>query len=118
VAQLVVVEPQTRYRLEWYARTEDLRSAGTPLFQIVDETDGTILGTSPAISSGTTNWQLVSIEFGTKANTEAVRLRINRTACGEDPICPIFGTVWYDDFNLQRAGRVAAARPGNDTPAH
>jgi tetratricopeptide (TPR) repeat protein len=118
VAQLVVVEPQTRYLLEWYARTEDLRSAGTPLFHVIDETDGAVLATSSAISPGTTNWQPISLEFGTKANTEGVRLRISRASCGDDPICPIFGTVWYDDFNLQRAGRVAAAKPGNDTAAH
>lgn len=117
VAQLVVVEPQTHYRLECYVRTEELRSAGTPIFQIVDETDGAVLGTSPAVPAGTTNWQQLVIEFVTKANTEAVRLRINRSACGDDPICPIFGTVWYDDFNLQRSGRVAGAKPGSDTPA-
>jgi len=118
VAQLIVVEPHTQYRLEYYARTEDLRSAGTPFFQIIDESDGAVLGASTAISAGTTSWQPVIIEFATKAKTEGVRLRINRAACGEDPVCPIFGTVWYDDFNLQRAGRAAGAKPGHDTPAH
>jgi hypothetical protein len=24
--------------------------------------------------------------------------------CGADAICPIFGMVWYDDFNLQSVG--------------
>jgi tetratricopeptide (TPR) repeat protein len=118
VAQLMVLEPQTQYRLEFYVRTDQLRSGGTPIFQIVDEADGAVLGTSAPSPAGTTNWQQLVIEFGTKANSEAVRLRISRAPCGNDPICPIFGTIWYDDFNLQRGGRAARAKPGSDTQAH
>lgn len=118
VAQLVVVEPQAQYRFECYVRTEELRSAGTPTFEIVDETDGTVLGASAPLSAGTKNWLQLTIDFGTRANTEAVRLRINRASCGQDPVCPIFGTVWYDDFNLQRAGRIAGPKTTSDTKTH
>ena len=24
-----------------------------------------------------------------------------RNSCSDSPVCPIFGTVWYDDFNLK-----------------
>jgi hypothetical protein len=118
VSHVVVVEPQTRYRLEFYARTDDMRSAGTPIFQVFDETDNAVLGASAPVPAGTANWQQFVIDFATKARTEAVRLRINRAPCGDDPVCPIFGTVWYDDFNLYPAGRIAGPKPGNDTPAH
>ena len=35
---------------------------------------------------------------------EAILIRFTRTPC-TDAVCPIFGKVWYDDFNLQRFGR-------------
>lgn len=104
IAQVLVVEPRTQYRLEFYVRIEDLRSGGTPVFEVLDETDGALLGASQPVPAGTAEWFKQTIDFGTKTTTEAIRLRINRAACGPDPECPIFGTVWYDDFNLQRAG--------------
>jgi tetratricopeptide (TPR) repeat protein len=118
VAQLVVVEPLTQYRFECYVRTDQLKSAGTPLFEIVDETNGPVLGTSAPVPAGSANWAQLTIDFETKANTEAIRLRINRASCGQDPVCPIFGTVWYDDFNLQRAGRIAGPRTTSDPKTH
>ncbi|MEO8433453.1 MAG: hypothetical protein ABI596_01040 [Pyrinomonadaceae bacterium] len=118
VAQLVVVEPQTQYKFGFYVRTDDLRSGGTPAFEIVDETDGTLLGASPPLSPGTGGWLQINIGFGTKAKTEAIRIRINRASCGSDPVCPIFGTVWYDDFNLQRTGRIAGPKPTGEAKAH
>jgi len=118
VAQLVVVEPHTQYRFECYVRTDQLKSAGTPMFEIVDETNDAVLGTSAPVPAGTANWFQLTIDFETKTNTEAVRLRINRVSCGQDPVCPIFGTVWYDDFNLQRAGRVAGPKTTSDAKSH
>ena len=118
VTQLVAVESQAQYRFEFYVRTDNLRSGGTPKFEIVDETDGTLLGASPPLTSGTSGWQQIKIDFATKAKTEAIRIRINRASCGSDPVCPIFGTVWYDDFNLQRAGRVAGRKPTVEAKAH
>jgi hypothetical protein len=28
-------------------------------------------------------------------------VRMVRNTCGDSAVCPIFGTVWYDDFNLK-----------------
>jgi hypothetical protein len=44
------------------------------------------------------------LSFKTGDKTEAVTIRIARPSCGTDeaPVCPIFGSVWYDDFSLQR----------------
>lgn len=117
VTQVVAVEPRARYRFECYVRTEELRSGGTPTFEILDESDGTMLGASAPLSDGTKDWQQLTIDFETGAKTEAVRLRINRASCGQDPVCPIFGTVWYDDFNLQRAGQIAGPRTTSDAAA-
>ena len=109
VAQLVVVEPATQYRFECFVRAKDLKSAGTPLIEIIDARDGaTVLAATQPIASGTYDWQQVTINFKTPPQTEAVTVRIGRSMCGGDAVCPIFGMVWYDDFNLQRIGGAAA----------
>ncbi len=101
ISQLVAIDPATRYRLQYSARTKDLKSAGTPVLEVVSALDNSVLGTSSPLSVGTSEWQQLTIDFATNAKTEAITLRTNRAACG-DVVCPIFGIVWYDDFNLQR----------------
>jgi Flp pilus assembly protein TadD len=110
VTQLIVVEPATQYRFECYVRAKDLKSAGTPLLEIIDARDGkTVLGALPPIAPGTYDWQSLTVNFKTPPQTEAVIVRMGRASCGTDGVCPIFGMVWYDDFNLQRLGGAAAA---------
>jgi tetratricopeptide (TPR) repeat protein len=105
VKQLVMVRPQTDYNFECYVKTEELVGASTPVILIEDASDGAPLATSASVPNGNNDWQLVSLTFKTRPKTEAVQLRIVRTACPEnDPVCPIFGTVWYDDFAF-KAGK-------------
>ena len=102
VSQLVPVEPNTDYELEYYSRTSKLESAGTPYISLTDAADGSSLVNSPTSPTGNTSWERVALTFKTGPKTEALSLKINRTTCGEDPVCPIFGTIWYDDFNIKR----------------
>jgi hypothetical protein len=110
ISQLVVVEPSTDYHFECYVRTQSLKSAGTPTIEVVDPTDGSHLGTSAQLPNGDNEWQLVTIDFKTPAKTEAVTVRTARASCGPKmAVCPIFGMVWYDDFNLKRVGAAAGS---------
>jgi hypothetical protein len=113
ISQLVVVEPSTRYRAEGYVRTQDLQSAGTPLLEVANALDGKVIGTSASFPMGRNDWQLVTIEFSTPDKTEGIYVRTNRAFCGE--VCPIFGMIWYDDFNLQKLG--PGASPGQNSGA-
>jgi hypothetical protein len=116
ISQLIVVEPNTQYRLEYYVRVEDLKSGGTPLVQVLDGTDETkALAISQALPNGTRDWQLETLEFRTPPQSEAVIVRVSRASCGADTVCPIFGLVWYDDFNLQRLGASGNASVGGRT---
>jgi hypothetical protein len=116
VAQTVVVEPGAQYRFECYVRARDLKSAGTPLIQVLDAADGaTVLGASVPVAAGTYDWQPVTIDFKTPPKTEAVIVRIGRAMCGADAVCPIFGMVWYDDFNLQRVGGTVNPRDARNS---
>lgn len=103
VSQLIVVEPNTRYRFEGYVRTQDLKSGGTPLIEAANVADNKVLGTSQPFPLGRNDWYPVTFEFSTPEKTEAIYLRTNRAFCGD--VCPIYGTIWYDDFNLQRLGQ-------------
>ena len=102
ISQLVILEPGTQYDFECFLKTNGLVSAGTPLVQILDAADGGVLGSSQPAPAGSSDWQRISIGFKTAAKAEAIVIRINRSSCGDNPGCPIFGTVWYDDFDLKR----------------
>ena len=101
VSQLVPVAPNTQYDFECYVQTERLESASTPIVAIADAADETTLATSGAAPSGNNNWQRITVAFKTGAKAEAVRIKISRPGCPDAPVCPIFGTVWYDDFDLK-----------------
>jgi Flp pilus assembly protein TadD len=101
VFQLVPVQPNTQYDLECYLKTDKLVSAATPVVAVSDASDESILVSSEAAPNGDNDWQRVSLSFKTGAKTEAVRVKISPTSCGDNSVCPIFGTVWYDDFDLK-----------------
>ena len=101
VSQLVPVEPNKEYEFECYLMTERLESGSLPFVRIVDASDEAVLATSATAAIGNNNWQRISMTFKTGAKTEAVRIRIMRDPCAENAVCPIFGTVWYDDFDLK-----------------
>lgn len=110
VWQTIAVEPGVRYRLSFFVKTEELRSAAT-LAAMVSEPaspDTPFAGSAP-VAQGTQDWQPVSFEFTAGPKTEAVLVRLTRVSCAEGA-CPIYGKIWYDDFNLERAGGRAPAR--------
>jgi hypothetical protein len=110
LSQTVAVEPGTQYRFEYYVRTEGLVTASTPVVTILDAVDGNVLATSKPSPSGTNAWQQVTLEFTTNPKHDGITVGFNRAPCSETEICPIFGSVWYDDFNLQRGGGAGSLR--------
>ncbi len=102
VSQLVPVRPNFQYELSYFLKTQKLESAGTPVWTIFDAADNVALAVSEAAPTGINDWQRVGLSFKTGAKTEAIILRMTRSACGEDGVCPMFGTIWYDDFFLKR----------------
>ncbi len=101
VAQTIVVQPNTSYHLECYARTEKLISATMPVILVLDAADLTQLAVSAPLPTGSHDWQKISVDFKTKTN-DGITILIARQPCTVSDVCPIFGTVWYDDFTLQR----------------
>lgn len=110
VSQVIVVEPDTQYHFECYARTDDLITGIAPMISIVNAADQLELVHSPPLPTGTNDWQRIALDFKTKPKSDGVIVKIARQPCGDASICPIFGKVWYDDFNLKRGGGPAASR--------
>ena len=113
ISQTVVVEPGTSYRFECFLRTEDLISPSTPVLVVSDAVDGGTLGASAPVPSGTSDWQLVTFDFATKPLHDGITIGFYRAPCAEGQICPIFGTIWYDDFSIKR---IAASGPPRRDP--
>jgi Flp pilus assembly protein TadD len=101
VSQLVPVQPNTEYDFECYLKTDKLESAETPVIVIANAGDDATLTGSSSAPSGNNDWQRISLTFKTGAKTEAVKVKMVRNSCADSAVCPIFGTVWYDDFDLK-----------------
>lgn len=104
IRQTVVVAPNTSYVLRFAFRAQEVRSASTPLVEVVELTTRSdappiVLGVSAAIANGTSDWQNGEVRFKTRATTEAVIMRLGRAPC-PDALCPLLGRVWFDDFEL------------------
>jgi hypothetical protein len=104
VSQLVVVEPNKRYRLNFAMRTQELVSGGLPVVTVNDAMSELLLGKSSPFKSGTSDWSIASFEFATPANSNAVVVALKRENCQDSP-CPVFGVVWLDSFSLEQVTR-------------
>lgn len=102
-SQTIATAQNTTYRLECYFSTQGLNSAGMPVITIADTADNSILATSQPLPTGTNDWQRLIVDFKTKPGSEGIIVNFSRAACDAlQTQCPIFGSVWYDDFSLQR----------------
>lgn len=120
VSQMIVVQPNAQYRLDFYARTEKLNSASTPVVTIFDPKYGRVIASSAGLPTGTNGWQKYSLDF-TMSDGDGIVMMIGCPPCQVGNVCPIFGTVWYDDFTFQRTsgapGRTAVAKADQETRA-
>ena len=100
IYQTVTVEPNAKYNLSFWLKTNELQSGGTPVMQIINANDDKLLTESKPFPTGINDWQKNNLEFTAPENAEAITLRTSRVFCGVN--CPITGTFWYDDFNLTK----------------
>jgi len=103
VTQLVLVEPNTSYRLRFFALVKNVVSGGLPLIVVSDASSAeyTALGQSAPLKMDERTWQDYEVEFKTGEQTEAVQMSLQRQPCATDP-CPIFGRLWLDSFQMQK----------------
>jgi Carbohydrate binding domain len=99
LSQLVIVKPNTKYRLTFKAMTRDLVSTAPPIIAVAGASDDKqqIAKSSPLTSAGA--WQEFVVDFSTAANAQAVLIELTREPCAAQP-CAVFGTLWLDSFRL------------------
>jgi tetratricopeptide (TPR) repeat protein len=101
LSQLLLVEPHKSYRVKFSVLTENLVTGGLPLVTIYDAADKKKrLGQSATIGIESNSWQSLSFDFKTNDQTQAVELGLQRQPCKDGP-CPIFGSLWLDNFAIE-----------------
>jgi len=102
VSQLILLEPDRRYRINFASRSQDVVTGGLPLLVVSDAAgDSKRLGQSAPQPKGTSEWQSYSFEFTTTPATTAVVLSLQRESCTTSP-CPIFGSISLDSFSVEQ----------------
>jgi len=101
LSQIVIVEPETTYRLSFAVKTKDLVTGGPPVITVSDATNNQLFGKSENLPTATTPWTTLSFEFTTLPNSQAAVIRLQRNNCDSSP-CPIFGTLWLDQFHIEQ----------------
>ena len=102
ISQLILLEPNHRYRINFASRSEDVVTGGLPFLVISDAAgDAKRLGQSAPLPKGTSGWQPFSFEFTTTPATTAVVLSLQRETCTTSP-CPIFGSISLDSFSVEQ----------------
>jgi tetratricopeptide (TPR) repeat protein len=99
IKQLVVVRPQSRYRLEFYVKARDFVSPEGPRLVVAHSRTNTEIARSAPLVEGSYDWQRMTLEFVAPADWNALLLTIKRIPkFSYDE--PTRGALWLDDFTL------------------
>ncbi len=100
VSQLIAIEPNGEYELESFYRA-DLKTSAVFKWEIADAADGRRIAVSDAIKNSA-EWSPLHVKFRSSSTSDGIILRLIRENCG--PICPVNGTIGFDDISLRRIG--------------
>jgi tetratricopeptide (TPR) repeat protein len=102
VRQLIVIRPGARYRLECYAKAENLVTTEGPRISVTMNTMNWVAMSEPAgIAQG--QWQRLSVEFTAPQIPEGAAPAFNVVIRRKPKFSydePMTGTIWFDDFAL------------------
>lgn len=96
--QLVSVTPGVQYRLECFAKAENLVTSEGPRLAVRNAS--TVLATSAPVESGSKDWQHLQLEFTAPMENAGINItlvRIPKYAYDD----PTSGVIWFDDFVLR-----------------
>ncbi|MCS6816481.1 MAG: tetratricopeptide repeat protein [Blastocatellia bacterium] len=101
VAREIVVEPATRYVLQFAYKTQGMLSSNGLYVEVTDAEDARRMRVRSEPLPASEEWVLMRLEFVTTAETRAVRMVL-----GREPVHPLHdyirGRAWFDAFALTR----------------
>jgi tetratricopeptide (TPR) repeat protein len=100
VSQTLILEPEKGYRVSFAVKTKDVVTGGPPFIAVRDATTNQLLGKSENFPTATNPWLTLNFEFTTQLNSQAAVVRLERNNC--EATCPIFGTLWLDQFRIEQ----------------
>lgn len=100
VHRLVLVQPGTAYRLEFFARTEQLLTPDGPQLAILRADNREVIASSSPVPYGSNDWQMMTIDFTAPPDLQAVLVAVKQTP-RYSYVEPTTGMVRFDDFNLR-----------------
>jgi tetratricopeptide (TPR) repeat protein len=98
LSQMVVVEPEHNYSLNFYVLSSEIVSSGGIYLLVLDKITGKVIGQSSWLKDSGGKWQAYQISFRS-TDSPAVIIALRRTPCSMSP-CPIFGDFRMDDFSI------------------
>lgn len=109
VDQLILLKPDTRYRLSAWARSSNLTSDSGPRLRVAEVGCRDCPVRTSDATVGTTPWHSLEIEFLTQPQTRAARISFWRPR-QQSQLRDITGTVWLDELKLEAVPERALAR--------
>lgn len=97
IRQLIVLKPNSRYRLECYARASGLVTPEGPRLAVVGQ--NSLIVASEPVNAEISDWQHLVIDFIAPQNVAGASISIVRIPrfSYDDPTT---GIIWFDDFKL------------------
>ncbi len=104
IKQAVLLAEGARYRLKLFIKADRFETPSGPRIVIIDAATSNVIASSEPLGTGSYEWQPVTIEFKTPRATSpyaAAYITVRRKP-EFDYDDPTRGTVWLDDFTLDR----------------
>lgn len=102
VYQIFTADPQARYRLTYAWKSHGITTDQGPFIEIYGFDQEGLYSAGPMIT-GTHAWRMESIEFEVPKGCRAAVMRLRRQPSNRFD-SKIRGTVWLDDFRLEKTG--------------
>ncbi|MEK6303061.1 MAG: hypothetical protein AABO41_20305 [Acidobacteriota bacterium] len=99
ISQRFLVRPGSRYKLDFFVKTESLVTPEGPRVVVADGKSSPAIAASEPAPAGSSDWRRVSVEFLAPSNASSLLIAIRRIPKFSYDN-PTKGTVWFDDFSL------------------
>jgi len=99
IKQLVALRPGVRYRLECYAKAQNLVTPEGPRLALL--TSNGVIAVSEPVIAESSEWQNLAVTFTAPPEMATFVTVVRRPRFSYD--APTRGTIWFDDFKLTEA---------------